>query len=401
VFESHYFADILWFLLAAVIVSALSARLRSSPVLGYLTAGVFLGPWGFSLIQNVENSRSVSELGLIFLFFAIGLGMSIERLLILRRYFFGMGGLQCFLSTLVLSGLLYVGGIPLTAAVIIGSGISLSSTAIVLQLLSESGEISSKHGRVTFSVLLFQDLVAILLLVCVDYMSPDRATALSSFSLVFDMLKSVFGVILVIVLGRFVVRPLFKFLGDHEQTDLFMAFTFLVILGTSFFANKFGVSTEFAAFVTGILLSDSEFRHSVESKIRSFRGLLLGLFFMGIGMNINTNLLMQNFGSIIGLVLLFVPIKFLISYLLGRSFGFSAWVSSKISLLIAPAGEFAFVVLGPAMLHGLISEQYGNIAMLVAGLSMMMTPLLDRIMHHFFPSEVEHDHSVDEEVEKL
>ncbi len=395
---SQYFIEILWFLLAAVIVSALSSRLKFSPVLGYLTAGICLGPFGFSFIQNVENSRGAAELGLIFLFFAIGLGMSMERLVILRRYFFGMGGLQSILSSALLAAVLYSFGLSFEQSFVLGSSISLSSTAIVLQLLSESNEMSSRHGRVTFSILLFQDLMAILLLVFVDFMIPNQTSNLTFWSLAFDMSKSILGVVAVIVLGRFVIRPLFRLLGDHDQTDLFMAFTLLVILGISSFAHKFHVSTEFAAFVTGLLLSDTEFRHKVENVIRSFRGLLLGVFFMGIGMSINTSVLVSNLWLILGCVVAFIPIKFAICYVIGRSFGLSAWVSSKISLMIAPAGEFAFVILGPAMILGILTPDMGNITILVAAISMMVTPLLDRLMHKYFPTEAEHDHSIEEDI---
>jgi CPA2 family monovalent cation:H+ antiporter-2 len=156
-FETQYFTDILWFLFAAVLVSATSARLKSSPILGYLMAGVIMGPWALDLIQNVENSRSISELGLVFLFFAIGLGMSIERLMILRRYLFGLGTLQVLITTFVLIEVLHLFNLSWMTSAIIASSLALSSTAIVLQLLSEANEMSSRHGRVTFSILLLQD----------------------------------------------------------------------------------------------------------------------------------------------------------------------------------------------------------------------------------------------------
>ncbi len=400
-FETQYFSDVLWFLFAAVLVSAISARIKSSPVLGYLVAGVAMGPWALNLIQNVENSRSISELGLVFLFFAIGLGMSIERLLILRRYLFGLGTLQVTITGAVLIGISHLLGFPLMTSIIVASSLALSSTAIVLQLLSESNEMSSRHGRVTFSVLLLQDLAAILLLVLVDFIKPNptgESEAMTIMYVALNILKSAGGVVLMVILGRFVIRPIFRFLGDSYQADLFMAFTLLVILGTSALAQKVGVSIEFAAFTIGLLLSDSEFRNKVENVIRSFRGLLLGLFFMGIGMSINITMLWTYLGSILGLTLVFIPLKFVIMYISSRSFGLSHWVAVRVSTYIAPGGEFAFVILGPAILHQLISPEIGNIAVLAAAISMMCTPLLDRLVHWLMPVEEEQDEVIEEEV---
>jgi len=398
-FETQYFTDVLWFLFAAVLVSAISARLKSSPVLGYLMAGVIMGPWALNLIQNVENSRSIAELGLVFLFFAIGLGMSIERLMILRRYLFGLGTLQVILTGSALIGALHLLNLSWIASTIIASSLALSSTAIVLQLLSESNEMSSRHGRVTFSVLLLQDLAAILLLVLVDFIKPNPgdADAITVASIALNILKSAGGVVLMVILGRFVIRPIFRFLGDSDQADLFMAFTLLVILGTSALSEKLGVSIEFAAFTIGLVLSDSEFRNRVESVIRSFRGLLLGLFFMGIGMSISISVLWTYLGSIVGLMFIFIPIKFVIMYISSRSFGLSHWVAMRVSTYIAPGGEFAFVILGPAMMHNLISEEVGNIAVLAAAISMMFTPLFDRLIRWSMPSEEEQDDVVDED----
>lgn len=397
--EAGFFSDVLWFLLAAVLVSAISGRLKSSPVLGYLVAGVVMGPWVLNLIQHVERSKNVSELGLVFLFFAIGLGMPLERLMILRRFLFGLGSLQVALTGIALSVFLSLLNLSTMTAMIVASSLALSSTAIVLQLLSESNEMSSRHGRVTFSILLMQDLAAILLLVWVDFLKPNMGAeeATTLMSVVINVLQSVGGVLLVALLGRFVIRPVFRLLDDSDQADLFMAFTLLVILGTSAFASKIGISIELAAFTTGILLSDSEFRNRVENVIRSFRGLLLGLFFIGIGMSINIRLLWELLVPIVVLVIVFIPIKFVIMYISSRSFGLSHWVATRVSTYIAPGGEFAFVILMPAITYGLIPEETGNIAILAAAISMMCTPLLDRFVRWLMPVEEEQDDLIEED----
>lgn len=399
-YETQYFFDILWFLFAAVIVSAMSARLKSSPVLGYLIAGVIMGPWALDLIAHVENSRSVAELGLVFLFFAIGLGMSFQRLKILRKYLFGFGSLQVLITTAVLTAALMLFNLPLMVSIILASSLALSSTAIVLQLLSESNEMSTKHGRVTFSILLLQDLAAIMLLVWVDFLRPDPGAehVMDVMSVGVNLLQSIFGLVLMVVIGRFVVRPTFRFLGDTYQADLFMAFTLLVILGTSALAQKVGVSIEFAAFTIGLLLSDSEFRNKVENVIRSFRGLLLGLFFMGIGMSISVNMLWQYLGPILMLTAIFIPLKFVIVYILSRSFHLSHWVAVRVSTYIAPGGEFAFVLLGPAIMYQLIPSDLGNIAILTAAISMMLTPLLDKLVRKMVPADDEQDEVLEEDI---
>lgn len=398
-YETQYFFDVLWFLFAAVLVSTVSARLKSSPVLGYLIAGVIMGPWALNLIAHVENSRNIAELGLVFLFFAIGLGMSFERLKILRRYLFGLGSLQVIITGAVLTGALYFFELPVMVAVILASSLALSSTAIVLQLLSESNEMSTKHGRVTFSILLLQDLAAIMLLVWVDFLRPTPGSEelMDVMSVGLNLLKSILGLVIMVVVGRFIVRPTFRFLGDAYQSDLFMAFTLLVILGTSALAQKMGVSIEFAAFTIGLLLSDSEFRNKVEAVIRSFRGLLLGLFFMGIGMSISINMLWEYLWPILGLTAIFIPLKFIIMYILSRSFHLSHWVSVRIATYIAPGGEFAFVILGPAIMYKLIPTHLGNIAVLTAAISMMLTPLLDKLVRKMIPVEDEQEELLEED----
>jgi Kef-type K+ transport system membrane component KefB len=296
-------------------------------------------------------------------------------------------------------GVLYLFDLSLMTSAIIASSLALSSTAIVLQLLSEANEMSTRHGRVTFSILLLQDLAAILLLILVDFLrpNPDGVQHVTLMYVIVNVLKSAGGLVFMVVLGRFVIRPIFRFLGDSDQADLFMAFTLLVVLGTGALAQKLGVSIQFAAFTIGLLLSDSEFRNKVEGVIRSFRGLLLGLFFMGIGMSISISMLWTYLGAIVGLTLVFIPIKFIIMYISGRSFGLSHWVAVRVSTYIAPGGEFAFVILGPAIVHELISPEKGNIVVLAAAISMMFTPLLDRLVRWLMPAEEEQDEVVDEE----
>lgn len=387
-FEAHYFTDVLIFLFAAVLVAAVSSRLKSSPVLGYLVAGILVGPWGLQLMRNVEGTKNVSELGLIFLFFAIGLGLPLHRLKTLRRYLFGLGGVQTAVTCVVLAVIAHLFGLSPRSAFVVGASLSLSSTAVVLQLLSEAGELSAKHGRISFSVLLFQDLAAILLLIIIEFMKPNSDVDTSIYLVMIDFVKSVGGVLAVVLLGRYVIKPLYRLLDrSSDQPDLFIAYTLLVILGVSTLSKRLGVSLEFAAFLTGIILADSEFRQKVEGVIRSFRGLLLGLFFMGIGMAINIKVMWEYLGTIVMVLLAVIPIKFAIVYAATRIFQEDHWPALRTSVLLAPCGEFAFVLLVPAIAHKLVPPAAGQIMIMTAALSMMITPFMAQIASRYAPSE--------------
>lgn len=391
-FEAHYFTDVLIFLFAAVLVAAVSSRLKSSPVLGYLVAGILVGPWGMQLMRNIEGTKNVSELGLIFLFFAIGLGLPLHRLKTLRRYLFGLGGVQTVVTCVVLTVIAHFCGLSPRTAFVVGASLSLSSTAVVLQLLSEANELSAKHGRISFSVLLFQDLAAILLLIIVEFMKPDSDADTSIYLVMVDFTKSIGGVLAVVLLGRFVIKPLYRLLDrSSDQPDLFIAYTLLVILGVSTLSKRLGVSLEFAAFLTGIILADSEFRQKVEGVIRSFRGLLLGLFFMGIGMAINIKVMWEYLGTIALVLVAVIPIKFAIVYVATRMFNEGNWPALRTSVLLAPCGEFAFVLLVPAISHKLVPQSVGQVMIMTAALSMMITPFMAQIVSRYAPSEEEDD----------
>lgn len=389
-FEAHYFTDVLIFLFAAVLVAAISARLKSSPVLGYLVAGILVGPWGMQLMRNVEGTKNVSELGLIFLFFAIGLGLPLHRLKTLRRYLFGLGGVQTVVTCVVLAVIAHFFGLSPRSSFVVGASLSLSSTAVVLQLLSEANEMSAKHGRISFSVLLFQDLAAILLLIIIEFMKPNSDVDTSIYLVMVDFTKSVGGVLAVVLLGRFVIKPLYRLLDrSSDQPDLFIAYTLLVILGVSTLSKRLGVSLEFSAFLTGIILADSEFRQKVEGVIRSFRGLLLGLFFMGIGMAINIKVMWEYLGTIVIVLVAVIPIKFAIVYAATRMFKEDHWPALRTSVLLAPCGEFAFVLLVPAIAYKLVPQSVGQVMIMTAALSMMITPFMAQIASRYAPSEEE------------
>ncbi len=392
--------DAVYFLLTAIVVISVSNSLRLSTVIGYLVAGILLGPHGFQIITHVDGSRSLAEFGLVFLFFAIGLELPVARLLKLAKFLFGLGFIQVAATGAGLYGVFLWLGLTVKTSLVLACGLSLSSTAVVLQVLSDGNEVFSKHGRISFSVLLFQDLVAVLMLVGVSALGSQEA--FSQEQLLSDSFKAFLGLFVMVVLGRYLIPLLYKLVGEKSQPDLFMAFTLFVILGVSMLAEKSKISMELGAFITGFLLAETDFRHKVEVEIRSFRGILLGLFFTGIGMKLDINIIKQNFHYIAAFLAIYIPAKFVLIYILTRLFRISHAPSMRISALLAPAGEFAFVILGPAMVTGILNPFWGQLSMAVAALSMLFTPFMYKLAKRWHPvTEAELEMAAQMEKEKV
>ncbi|XP_022770377.1 K(+) efflux antiporter 2, chloroplastic-like isoform X2 [Durio zibethinus] len=345
--------DVLWLLLASVIFVPIFQKIPGgSPVLGYLAAGILIGPYGLSIIRHVHGTKAIAEFGVVFLLFNIGLELSVERLSSMKKYVFGLGSAQV-LVTAVVVGLVahFVAGQPGPAAIVIGNGMALSSTAVVLQVLQERGESTSRHGRATFSVLLFQDLAVVVLLILIPLISPNSSKG---------------GLL----------RPIYKQISENQNAEIFSANTLLVILGTSLLTARAGLSMALGAFLAGLLLAETEFSLQVESDIAPYRGLLLGLFFMTVGMSINPKLLVSKFPVIVGVLGLLICGKTILVAFVGRLFGISIISAIRVGLLLAPGGEFAFVAFGEAVNQGIMSSQLSSLLFLVVGISMALTPWL-------------------------
>ncbi|KAL5132893.1 K(+) efflux antiporter 2, chloroplastic [Glycine soja] len=345
--------DMLWLLLASVVFVPIFQKIPGgSPVLGYLAAGILIGPYGLSIIRHVHGTKAIAEFGVVFLLFNIGLELSVERLSSMKKYVFGLGSAQV-LVTAVVVGLVahYICGQAGPAAIVIGNGLALSSTAVVLQVLQERGESTSRHGRATFSVLLFQDLAVVVLLILIPLISPNSSKG---------------GLL----------RPIYKQIAENQNAEIFSANTLFVILGTSLLTARAGLSMALGAFLAGLLLAETEFSLQVESDIAPYRGLLLGLFFMTVGMSIDPKLLVSNFPVITGALGLLIFGKTLLVSLIGRAFGISLISAIRVGLLLAPGGEFAFVAFGEAVNQGIMSSQLSSLLFLVVGISMALTPWL-------------------------
>ncbi|XP_065864636.1 K(+) efflux antiporter 2, chloroplastic-like [Euphorbia lathyris] len=375
--------DVLWLLLASVIFVPLFQKIPGgSPVLGYLAAGILIGPYGLSIIRHVHGTKAIAEFGVVFLLFNIGLELSVERLSSMKKYVFGLGSAQV-LVTAVAIGLAahFVCGLPGPAAIVIGNGLALSSTAVVLQVLQERGESTSRHGRATFSVLLFQDLAVVVLLILIPLISPNSSKGGVGFQAIAEALglagvKAAIAITAIIAGGRLLLRPIYKQIAENQNAEIFSANTLLVILGTSLLTARAGLSMALGAFLAGLLLAETEFSLQVESDIAPYRGLLLGLFFMTVGMSIDPKLLLSNFPAIMGTLGLLIGGKTLLVALIGRIFGVSIISAIRVGLLLAPGGEFAFVAFGDAVNQGIMSPQLSSLLFLVVGISMALTPWL-------------------------
>ncbi len=365
---------LLIFLLAIVIAVPLASRLRLGAVLGYLGAGMLIGPHGLGWVHGGDTLDTLSELGVVLLLFLIGLELSPQRLWVMRRQVFGYGALQVLVSAALLGAAAFYGlRVDGHAAGVIGLGLALSSTAFGLQILAERKELPSAYGRLAFALLLFQDLAAIPLIAAVPLLAPGAQAA----GALWPRLLQVAGVVLAVVLGgRLLLRPLFRIAARVQQVEVSTAMALLVALGTAWLVGQAGASMALGAFLAGLLLADSEYRHELESNIEPFKGLLLGLFFISVGMAANLPLLLREPLLIALLVLALLLLKAPVLYVLGRTGLRAHGAALKLTVLLAGGGEFAFVVFQLARAHGLLDAAMHQRLVLAITLSMALTPLL-------------------------
>ncbi|GAB4367053.1 MAG: glutathione-regulated potassium-efflux system protein KefB [Kiloniellaceae bacterium] len=367
--------EVLVFLIAAVCIVPLFRWFKSSAVLGYLAAGVLVGPHALGLIQDPEAVLRLADLGVIFLLFTIGLELSIERLKLLRHYVFGLGAAQVVVTAVAIGGVLFAFGQSVEAALIIGSGLALSSTAFVIQMLVERGEMITRYGRVSFSILLFQDLAIVPLLALLPLLGQPESSLAAAIGIA--AVKAVAVVTAAVLIGRRVLRPLYRVIAAARLQELFVAVTLLVVLGTGWLMGQAGISMALGAFLAGLLLSETEYRHQVEADIRPFKGLLLGLFFMAVGMAIDLPLVAREWLVLLLAVIALLALKSVLIGALCLLFRLPATVALRVGPLLSQGGEFGFVLVGGAMLRGLVDLDLGQMVLAVIALSMAATPAMD------------------------
>tara|TARA_R110002050_G_scaffold269917_2_gene412550 strand:- start:90052 stop:91788 length:1737 start_codon:yes stop_codon:yes gene_type:complete len=371
--EASYLVEILALLLATVIVVPFFHAIRLGALLGYLAAGVVLGPWGLGVITEVDKIRHLGEFGVIFLLFVLGIELKPDKLWHMRKMVLGLGAGQLFLTALVLYGVAIGFGISGKSAIIIGFGLALSSTAFCLKLLAERGGISTLMGRMSFSVLLFQDLAVVPLLALVSYLADGgEGAALSEFSL----LHGAAAIIGLLLLGRYLLNPILGRIVASQDPEVFIAVAVLLVLGVAWLMESVGLSMALGAFLAGLMLAESHYRHQIEADILPFRGILLGLFFMTVGMGVDFGLLWQQLGLIIALTIGLMVIKGTVVYILARTSGARHDVALQSGALLSQSGEFGFVLFGVAGTLGLLELQLSQMLTLIIALTMVLTPFV-------------------------
>ena len=388
--EQHalpYLRETLLFLALAGIFIPLLQRLRVNQVLGFLAVGALFGPFGFGLwapgypwlsyfsFMRVEQVAGLAELGVMFLMFMIGLELSTERLWAMRRWVFGAGVVQVGVSACLIGGLAYLFGLRLEAALVLGCVLSLSSTAVVMQLFNEQRALHTPIGQAGFSILMLQDLAVVPLFILIGVLAGGKSEGLLSL-LGFTMLKSAAAIVLIYLLGQRVIRPLFQFFVKKRQPDVFMALTLLSTLGIAGLTAAAGLSMALGALLAGLLLAETEFRHEVEVTIEPFKGLLMGLFFMSVGMQIDMREIARAPAMIALAVLALFTIKTLVISVIFRIGGFHWGRAVESGMLLGQGGEFAFIVVAYALSTRLIEAPVAQFVMLVVGLSLFATPAL-------------------------
>lgn len=388
--DLHAYQEPILFLATAAIVVPLFHRLKISPVLGFLGAGALLGPYGLGRLipdhpwidwltfTDPEGTSRLAEFGIVFLLFTIGIELSWQRLRILRRLVFGFGSLQVTLCTLAIGAIAYQLVEGVTAAALIGLAFAMSSTAIVLPVLSEQKRLSTSVGRACFSALLFQDLAVapiLFTIAALDTRLPDATIV----SFIFALLQAALALALIVGLGRLILRPFFQLVSATKSPELFMAACLLVVMVTSLIAAMSGLSMALGAFTAGVLLSETEYRRAVDTTIQPFKGLLLGVFFVSVGMNLDFFRFLAAPLTILAVAILVIAIKSIIISRLARPFGFNAAESAEAGLLLGPGGEFGLVILGGAMAAGLVPNETGQNLLLVTTLTMVAIPVFARI----------------------
>ena len=376
--ETDFIVDILILLAAAVIAVPLFQRLGLGAVLGFLVSGALVGPWGLGYIAAVDEIRHLAEFGVVFLLFVIGIEMKPSRLWVMRRSVFGLGTAQVLLTGVVFTLLAQALGIPMRSALIVGFGLALSSTAFGLQILSEKGQLGTPYGRTSFAILLLQDLAIVPLMALLPLLAQRELSITEDVELA--ALEGVAIIVGVFVLGRLLLRPALQIVARNRRNpEIFTATGIFLVLGAAWLTDWAGLSMALGAFLGGLLLADSRYRHQIMADIQPFRGLLLGLFFMSVGMSINFGLLGQQSLLVTGLVGGLLLLKAALLWGLCRITGRSNAESVQVALLLAQAGEFGFILFGLANILGLLDGELFQLLLVTIALSMATTPVLTKL----------------------
>ena len=363
-------------LTATAIFVSLFKRLGLGSVLGFLAGGVILGPSGFAITEDVDELRHFTELGVVLFLFIIGLEMQPKRLWSMRRLLFGLGSLQVFLTGVVIGGYVYlVVGAKWQAALILGLGFALSSTAFVMQLLGESGESATEHGEASFAILLMQDMAIVPLLALVPLLS-DAPVMASEQPLWLEVIVVIGAVAAVLLVGRYLIPMALALAAKSRNQEAFVMFALLAALGAAYAMELVGVSMALGAFLMGMMLSASDYRHQAEASIEPFKGVLIGLFFISVGMSIDLKLLVDQWAEVVEGVTALMLLKVVTLLILGLLFGLRRAAAIRTSFILCQSGEFGFVLFGAAVAGGLLTDGEFGFALMLVTATMIVTPLM-------------------------
>lgn len=363
-------------MIGAVIAVPIAKRLGLGSVLGYLAAGAVLGPAGLGIVSDVDSILHFAELGVVLLLFIIGLELQPSRLWTMRRPVFGLGGAQVGITGALLTLIGWLAGLAPETALVVGLALALSSTAFALQLMAEKNQLTTRHGRAAFSILLFQDLAAIPILALTPLLGPQDGVPMALDQVALGGAKVVAVIAAVVLGGRYLLRHAFRLIAATRIPEVFTAAGLLTVVGTALLMQQVGLSMGLGAFLAGVLLAESEYRHALEADIEPFKGLLLGLFFIAVGMSVDLRLLGQQPLLITGLVLALIAVKVAVLFGLGRLYCSTTASTRQLALTISQGGEFAFVIFGVATGANAMGQDLADLLVLVVSLSMAVTPLL-------------------------
>ena len=372
---SAYLIDIIILLIAAVLIVPVFQIARLGAVSGFLAAGVIVGPSGLGVISNVSEIGHIAEIGVVLLLFIIGIELKPARLWLMRRLVFGLGTLQVLLTGFIISALIYYFfDMSPRVALLVGPTLALSSTAFVLQILAQQKLLASNHGRTSLAVLLLQDLAVVPLLALVPLLAMPELTVGQDVGIA--LAESLLILVLVVVAGRYLLNPVLHRVALSGSPEIFTASAVLIVLGASVATDHAGLSMAMGAFLAGLLISDSSYKHQVQAEILPFRGLLLGLFFMSMGMSVNLGLLFDHPIIYLAIAASLLALKAAILFPLALLFGLKRKFSTAVALLLAQSGEFAMVLFALAKQNGLLSEILFQQLLLIVLLTMISTPFL-------------------------
>ncbi|MBS0236258.1 MAG: cation:proton antiporter [Proteobacteria bacterium] len=395
--EMDYLRDILVILASSILIIVLFRRMRLSPVLGYLIGGAVIGKHGYDVILDPSQTHFLGELGIVFLLFMIGLELTFERLIKMRRHVFGFGGLQLVLTTIPITlAIQHYLELESSVAMVFGAALTLSSTAIVLQVLAESQRQSTQVGRLSLSVLLMQDLAVVPLLAILPLLTETKRDIVNILGVA--ALKALIAIIGITILGRLFLRPMFSFISSVKSDEVYVPTTLLLVLSAAVATSNLGLSTAMGAFIAGLLIAETEYRNKVENSIMPFKSLLLGLFFMSVGMSIDGHFILDNLLNLVMAAFILLLVKGVIIFMLCKVFRFQWGASLHSSFLLSQGSEFGFVLIGLASQQEIIGNYEAQFLLMVIAITMAVTPVLS-ILGGYLEDRIDSLESMDANME--